>query len=409
MRVSVLFLLAPFVFASIGCSASEAEEPASADSDYTSSSTKITKLAAGSSHTCAIVETGAVRCWGWNGFGQLGIDSWNQYVSPNARDIPAVDLEGHRARAIGAHHHRSCALLDDNRAACWGDRAVAPQFFRLDDRRTAVAIAVGQEFQCALFDDGAVKCWGEHSAGQLGRGSPFGVDDPHGADPIDLGSGARVKQIEAGGWHACALLESGAVKCWGGNEAGQLGQGTRGDGVGRGFFSMGDRLPAVDLGSRRAISVTAGADHSCALLDDHSITCWGSNAEDGALGATKLPAGFTAAAVDARGRTTCALLTGANDEKRVTCWGLNDRGQLGLGDKTARSDGLASIDLGESASSVTAIVPGGEHTCALFAGGRVKCWGMSLYGDLGIGRQGQDQDVGDQPGEMGAALPFVTL
>ena len=94
---------------------------------------------------------------------------------------------------------------------------------------------------------------------------------------VDLGSGRRVVDVSVGNWHVCAVLDDGSVKCWGRNDKGQLGLGDTGD-RGDGSGEMGDALPAVDLGSNRtAVHVSPNRGHSCAVLDDGSVKCWGGN------------------------------------------------------------------------------------------------------------------------------------
>jgi alpha-tubulin suppressor-like RCC1 family protein len=226
--------------------------------------------------------------------------------------------------------------------------------------------------------------------------------------------------ISAGFSHTCAVLDDASVKCWGLNQNGRLGLGdtnARGDGPGE----MGDLLPPVDLGSgRTATAVTAGYDHTCALLDLGDVKCWGANLrgqlglgdtadrgdQQGEMG-TDLPEvdlGGPAVAVDAGFRFTCALLNNAH----VKCWGYNAYGQLGLGDDLNRGDAggemgaaLPDVNLG-SGRTATAIAVDGDHACALLDDGTVKCWGYNGYGELG---QGDLAFRGDQPGEMAALTP----
>jgi alpha-tubulin suppressor-like RCC1 family protein len=149
--------------------------------------------------------------------------------------------------------------------------------------RKAVTVYIGDETNCAILDNGSTKCWGRNSFGQLGLGDIFDRGDTAGEmgdnlPTINLGTGRTALSISVGGNHVCALLERGTVKCWGGNDYGQLGigdEGHRGDGEGE----MGDNLPAVDLGTgRTAVSISTGEFHSCAVLDDwQTVTCWGKN------------------------------------------------------------------------------------------------------------------------------------
>lgn len=141
--------------------------------------------------------------------------------------------------------------------------------------RAAIAIAAGDYHTCALLDDGSIRCWGDNAQGQLGLGD---VDDRSSAlATVDLGVGRRAISITAGSQHTCAMLDDSSVKCWGDNGHGQLGLG---DTVSRGdeFNEMGDFLPPINLGTGRTpASVTAGDLHTCAVLEDSSVKCWGYN------------------------------------------------------------------------------------------------------------------------------------
>ncbi len=147
-------------------------------------------------------------------------------------------------------------------------------------------IAAGEFYTCALEASGVVKCWGGNSLGQLGLGDTNNRGDGAGemganlvAVDLGLGSGVTVTAIAAGNYHTCALLSSGAVKCWGDNRVGQLGLGdtnNRGDGANE----MGATLPVVDLGLGAGVTVTAidaGWYHTCALLSSRAVKCWGNN------------------------------------------------------------------------------------------------------------------------------------
>src|SRR5262249_38128690 len=135
---------------------------------------------------------------------------------------------------------------------------------------------------CALLADGRVKCWGWNDFGQLGLGDTQMRGDNPGEmgdnlPAVDLGAGKKAVALTGGDSHHCALLSDGSVKCWGRNLEGELGLGdtnNRGDNPGE----MGDNLPAVDLGAgKTAVAIDAGGYCSCALLNDGSVKCWGGN------------------------------------------------------------------------------------------------------------------------------------
>ena len=412
-------------------------------------------LAAGTFHTCALVNDGRVKCWGLNEFGELGLGdtvSRGDDVGEMGDLLPAVDLgTGRTATALSAGFGHTCALLDNATVKCWGgngsgqlgygdtaDRGDDPgemgdslPAVNLGTGRTATAIAVGSSFSCALLDNSAVKCWGSGTVGQLGYGNTASRGDGPGEmgdslPEVALGIANSATAITAGSSHVCVRLATAAVKCWGSNGSGQLGLGDtlhRGDGSGE----MGDNLPTVLLGTgRTAASVTAGSAHTCALLDNGSVKCWGDGGSgrlgygDGlprgespgemgdSLPVVALGTGRTAATLAAGGQSTCALL----DNGTARCWGRNNEGQLGYGDTISRGDGagemgdnLTPIALGTGRTPRT-ITVGNLHACALLDDRTVRCWGEGDDGRLGLGGTA---DRGDGAGEMGDSLPEVDL
>jgi alpha-tubulin suppressor-like RCC1 family protein len=391
-------------------------------------------------HCCARFADGSVKCWGWNDECELGLgDQENRGDDPSevGSALPTVDLgNGRTAIAIAVAGGHSCAVLDDGTVKCWGWDALGLGTFDafgcnpgemgdslptvdLGSGRTAVAVATGGAVSCALLDDGSAKCWGGNASGQLGLGHTelvgYGPGEMGDAlPPIDLGTGRSAIAISLGGFHSCALLDDATVKCWGSNGVHQLGLGDtldRGDDPGE----MGDALPAVDLGTgRTALAVAAGLMQTCALLDDGSVKCWGATWDDlghltgDALPPVDLGTGHKAVALAAGNAHNCALL----DDETIKCWGGNSVGQLGLGDTLGRGDdpgemgdALPSVDLG-SGSTPVALTLGRGHTCALLDDGRLKCWGNNDAAQL---CSGDSETRGDEPCEMGDALPAVRL
>jgi alpha-tubulin suppressor-like RCC1 family protein len=415
------------------------------------------ELTAGQEYTCARLDDGSVKCWGFNNFGQLGLgDTQSRGDDPGemGANLPAVDLgPGRTALQVTAGSSHACARLDDGTVKCWGrnnfgqlglgdllERGDDPgemganlPAVNLGPGRTALQVTASASYTCARLDDGSVKCWGFNGTGQLGLGDTQHRGDGPGEMGANLpvaalGPGRTALQLTTASYsHTCARLDDGSVKCWGFNDNGQLGLGdtqSRGDGPGE----MGANLPAVDLGAgRTALQLTAGNFQTCARLDDGSVKCWGWNLSGislglgdtqargdgpGEMGASlptvDLGAGRTVLQVAAGGAHTCARL----DDGSVKCWGANDLGGLGLGDTRNRGDGpgemganLPAVDLGPGRTALQ-LTAGDSHTCARLDDGSVKCWGRNDRGQLGLGDL---LERGDGPGEMGAALPVAQL
>ena len=332
-------------------------------------------------HSCALLPSAAVRCWGHEVSGQLGL--------------------------AGSH-----TIGDDETPAAAGAVDLGPG-------RTARAVATGNYHSCAVLDDGSVRCWGYGTSGQLGYAATDTIGDdetPGAAGPVDLGPGRTARAISAGSVHTCAVLDDGSVRCWGYGEDGRLGTAST--------RTIGDdetpgSTPPVDLGpGRTALAVSAGAGHTCALLDDGSVRCWGYGA-NGRLGygsrdsvgddetpgsLAPVDLGRTATAITVGEAHSCAIL----DDARVRCWGYAGHGQLGYGDEQSIGDNeppsaAGPVDLGPDAAAV-AISAGDVHTCALLASGAVRCWGFARYGLLG---NGSTSNVGDD--EVPASVRAVDL
>ncbi len=294
------------------------------------------------------------------------------------------------------------------------------------------AISTGTSHTCAIRSNGTVKCWGQNDEGQLGlgdtntRGEKI-ADMGDALATVSLGTGRTAKAIATSWLFTCALLDDNTVKCWGDNTSGQLGQGdtnSRGDQP----SEMGDALPAINLGTgRTAKAISTGSHSVCALLDNDTVKCWGSNSSGqlgqgdnvnnrgdqagemgDALAAISLGTGRTAKAIAADWSISCALL----DNNTVKCWGRNSSGELGLGDTNNRGDNafemgdlLPTVNLGIGRTA-KAISGGDGVTCALLDNDKVKCWGDSAKGQLG---QGDTTTRGDAPLEMGDLLPTINL
>lgn len=323
-------------------------------------------ITAGGRHTCALLSDGTVRCWGDNSLSSLPV------AVPDLTQVETV--------SAGLYAH-TCALIADGTVRCWGDNA----YGELGDGTTAysdtpvtvlgltqvVAVSAGAGFSCAVLRDGSVQCWGNNYHGELGNGSTVSCSVPTATSGI-FGAVA----VATGGEHACALMADGSALCWGYNFNGQLGNG---------WNSLTPNLvPAPVVGLSTAIAITAGQYHTCALLRDNSIRCWGDDSYkqlgDGGVGSyvpTSVLHISNAVAVSAGGYHTCALLDGGV----VQCWGYNACGQLGTGTTT---DSYVPVNSSLTAPAV-ALSAGLEHTCVFLQSGSAQCWGQNIYGQLGNG------------------------
>ena len=236
------------------------------------------------------------------------------------------------------------------------------------------AVSAGGGHTCALIDPGAVKCWGDNAHGQLGDGTKMNSSVP--VDVKGLGSGMAA--VSAGAGHTCALTDSGAVKCWGYNLDGQLGDGTN--------TQSSVPVDVKGLGSGVA-AISAGRFHTCVLTHSGAVKCWGENLEgqlgDGTEKGSSVPVDAKGldsreAAITAGGSHTCAL----SDSGAAKCWGANFSGELGNG--TEKNSSLP-VDVSGLGSGMAEISAGTNHTCALTDSGAVKCWGANRYGQLGDG------------------------
>jgi alpha-tubulin suppressor-like RCC1 family protein len=232
-------------------------------------------VAAGTMHTCGITTGGGVRCWGSNSMGGLGDGTTENRRIP----VDVVGLSG-GVTAVAAGVEFTCAV-QNGAAKCWG----ANDSGQLGDgtylghaapvnvsglESDVAGVATGVFHACAWMRGGDGWCWGESTSGELGDGTNQSSPLPVKISGLDGG----IRMIAVGGGHACALTKSGGVKCWGSNAFGQLGDGT-----------TTDRNAPVDVVglSGGVAAVAAGAGHTCALLDGGAVKCWGAN-QKGQLG-----------------------------------------------------------------------------------------------------------------------------
>lgn len=336
---------------------------------------KVTQLTAGDGFTCALLETGSIRCWGQNDDGQLGDGTVVSRVRPPSADVVA-NVTDFAAIDAGAHH--VCALRKNGGVRCWGAN-LSGQLGNGNNTRSldakgpdvladATAITGAGDYSCALLATGKERCWGYNGSGELGDGTSGTNRSTPTVDVVGLSGAVSISG-------SCALLNHGGMACWGEGTGGALG-----DGLG-----MNSSVPVDVLHLNTVSSIAAGTLHTCALAAG-GVHCWGSNAfgqcGDGRQARNTYeppasPAQLDAIAIGTGSTHTCALLGSG----QVRCWGENHFGEVGDGTNTER---LTPVDVA-GLSGVVGIAVGANHNCALLASGGIRCWGANASGQLGDG------------------------
>jgi alpha-tubulin suppressor-like RCC1 family protein len=287
-------------------------------------------------HSCALRSSGAVVCWGGNAYGQLGDGT----TMASSLPAPVFGLTDAVEVATGDYH--TCARRRDGTVVCWGangsgqlgNNTTTPSVtpVAVVGLTDAVEVVAADTFTCARRATGGVVCWGRNDVGQLGNGTTTGSRVPVAVtgltDAVEVTVGGNGFTVDLTS-HACARRASGSVVCWGANNYGQLGDGTRAT----------RSIPAAVTGLTDAIEVSAGGSHVCARRASNNVVCWGGGGSgqlgigpgSSALTPTTVPL-TSVAQVSAGGEHTCARQTGG----QVYCWGGNAYGQLGDGTSTDR-------------------------------------------------------------------------
>ncbi|MBI9001108.1 hypothetical protein M0E87_11890 [Corynebacterium sp. CCM 9185] len=334
-------------------------------------------IATGGSYTCAIITDGTVQCWGYNRFGQLG----NGTTVDSATPMTVTRLSG-PATALSTSGGHTCVLIEDGSVECWGINSHGELGARPGNHSStpvtitglsgpATAVSAGGGHTCVLINDGSVQCWGRNDEGQLGDGTTRDSTKP----VTVRGLGGTAVAVTAGGKHTCALIDGGDIRCWGSNYNGQLGNGRADDST----------QPVKVRGiPGTAVTVSAGFGHTCALINDGSVRCWGHNyyAElgDGTKNDSNTPVAVRnlrrpATSVVAGPTETCAII----GDGSVQCWGLHLY-SLGNGtDHFSPSPVTATLVNG----TATVVTTSGETeggSCVLMDSGEVQCWGANHNG-----------------------------
>lgn len=351
---------------------------------------------------CAIDTSGAVSCWGTNNNGVLGSGQNQTALEFSDSPVATSGIDGVTATAIqlSRGYSSACAVLDNGAVQCWGyndygmlgqdpvisKNATPTTVSGLDGSEIAEAVSIGYSHACALMEGGAVKCWGENYDGQLGIDSNATTES---YQPVDVngidGITASATKVEVGEYNSCALLSTGAVKCWGSNSDGRLG-------IGDNATSQVD-IPTVVAGidgssnANRAKDLSLEWNHACAVMVNGTVRCWGSGGS-GQLGNGQTENAYTP--VEVQNLTSATHVSVGSDfscaqlsNKSVKCWGDNGDGTLGRGNLNDELSPVSVLGLNGSNAAVGALSVGERNACALLTNGALMCWGRAYQGAMG--------------------------
>ena len=294
-----------------------------------------------------------------------------------------------------------CALTPAGALYCWGADlyGLIPTKLTLPAGLSFTSVTAGNYHNCGLAPSGAAYCWGGNDEGRLGDGTTTGRSAPV---PVVMPSGVSFASLALAvgpyGTHTCGLTTAGAAYCWGGNDTGQLGDGTT-----TGRLTPGAVATPAGV---TFTSLSAGGQHTCGLTPAGTVYCWGDNEQGGQLGdgttidrllptAVVMPAGVSFASLSVRGYHSCGLTSGA----AAYCWGWN-RGQVGDGTATDRLTPTAVVM--PAGVSFTTLAAGYDQTCALTPAGAAYCWGRNGSGQVGDGTM-------TMPGQPHRTMPVAVV
>jgi alpha-tubulin suppressor-like RCC1 family protein len=236
---------------------------------------KFREVVAGTTHTCGLTLSGVAYCWGDNGSGQLG-----DGTTGGERATPGRVARTLHFRHLSAGSVHTCGVATNDRIYCWGFNGLGavgdgtratfrPEPTRVASKFLFIQVGAGRSHTCGVTADRRAYCWGDNSYGALGHGT---TADARFAPVVVVGD-FRFTALDGGMWHTCGITEGARLKCWGGNQSGQLGNGTTRD------------RPTPGAAARGLLfrQVVGGAAYTCGVTPDNKAYCWGSNS-DGQLG-----------------------------------------------------------------------------------------------------------------------------
>jgi alpha-tubulin suppressor-like RCC1 family protein len=379
---------------------------------------RVLRMGTGGRQTCAVMFDGGLVCWGRGQYGVLGYGSTANVPTPAS--APGDVNVGGLVRNVAAGYYHTCARLSTGDIKCWGrndegqlgypgagnvgDDEIPASMPFVDVGGPVNQLVAGTYHTCALLEGGGVKCWGSNAFGQLGYPGVASVDDPSTVGPVDLGG--SVANIFAGsGFHTCARMSSGALRCWGGNSQGQLGYG-----ISTGAWAnVGDNeTPAaagdVPVGSNW-FTMAAGGSSNCILPVSGGVKCWGYGGavlgdgsgstfgDDEPLSAvpTQL-AGEFLIGIGSGSSHHCALVALGG----VKCWGYIPGAGIGYASTGPVIDSSSAPPIEVGGGPVSSLSVGPSQVCAILDNGGARCWGSAgLHGYPVSGAVGDDETPAD--------------
>jgi cysteine-rich repeat protein len=381
---------------------------------------RIVSMAGGGTHVCVVFGTGKMQCWGSGSpYVQHGYADWHAIGDDETpASFGPLRIDG-TVRGVGTGKYHTFALLASGTIRGWGSNASGELGYGTTDYYedasivgdvdvggTVTEVVGGEYHTCVLLTTGKVRCWGWGAHGHQTLDYLGDNETPAELDEVDVGG--DVQQLAADWGHTCALLTTGAVRCWGDNAFGQLGYpGVSYVGDDETPASMGD----VDVGGT-VREITAGELFTCALLTTGNVRCWGAGAflgygdgntigdDEPPAAAGDVPLGVSVEHVVAGGYHTCVT----SPSRTVHCWGEGVFGATGYATKALIGDdelpsSYGAVNVG---GPVELLAAGREFTCAVLPGSKLRCWGRNDEGQLGYGHE---NDIGDT--ETPATAGFV--